>query len=98
MNTKRKTSRGQAGTFDTEGTMGTQDPSETPNLTEEQVERVVKDEAHKKVRTTIMLYPDTLAGLDMLKVHARKQGGKATYSDILEEAIRDLMKKKGVTV
>ena len=50
----------------------------------------------KKVRTTVTLYPDTLAMLEMLKVHARRQGNKATFSDILAEAITDLAQKKGV--
>lgn len=50
----------------------------------------------EKVRTTVTLYPETLAGMEMLKVQARMEGEKATYSDILNEAIRDLMEKKGV--
>ena len=50
----------------------------------------------KKVRTTITLYPDTFAILEMLKIHARRQGNKATFSDILAEAIVDLAQKKGL--
>ncbi len=50
----------------------------------------------KKVRTTITLYPDTLATLEMLKIHTRRQGNKATFSDILAEAILDLAQKKGL--
>ena len=49
-----------------------------------------------KVRTTITLYPETLAQLDMLKIHARQNGEKATYSDILREAIEVLTEKKGI--
>ena len=52
----------------------------------------------KKVRTTVTLYPETLATLEMLKVHARRQGKRATFSDILAEAIIDLAQKKGVTL
>lgn len=52
----------------------------------------------KKVRTTITLYPDTFATLEMLKVHARRQGNKATFSDILAEAILDLAEKKGLAL
>ena len=49
-----------------------------------------------KVRTTVTLYPETLAQLDMLKIHARQLGEKATYSDILREAIEGLIEKKGI--
>lgn len=49
-----------------------------------------------KIRTTVTLYPETLAQLDMLKIHARQQGKKATYSDILREAIEEMIEKKGI--
>ena len=49
-----------------------------------------------KVRTTVTLYPETLAQLDMLKIHARQNGEKATYSDILREAIEGLVEKKSI--
>jgi hypothetical protein len=52
----------------------------------------------KKVRTTVMLYPETLAALEMLKVQARRRGTRATYSDILEEAIQALAVSQGVEV
>ena len=56
-----------------------------------------KPEKPKKVRTTVMLYPDTMAGLESLKAHGRQTTGKlTTYSDVLNEAIHDLMKKKGL--
>jgi hypothetical protein len=48
----------------------------------------------KKVRTTVMMYEKTLASMELLKVEARKQGIKATLSDVLEEAIQSLMEKK----
>jgi len=50
----------------------------------------------RKVRTTVTLYPETLATLEMLKVHGRRQGVRATYSDILEEAILALAEKKNL--
>lgn len=50
----------------------------------------------KKIRTTVTLYPQTLAAMESLKVQARRQGQRATYSDILEEAILDLARKRGV--
>jgi len=52
----------------------------------------------KKVRTTVMLYPETLAELEMLKVQARRRGTRATYSDILEEAIQALVRRRRVEV
>lgn len=52
----------------------------------------------EKVRTTVTLYPETLAAMEALKVEARKQGDKATYSDILNDAIRELVKKRKVKV
>lgn len=52
----------------------------------------------RKVRTTVTLYPDTLAMMEMLKVEARRQGQRATFSDILEEAILILAERKGVTL
>lgn len=52
----------------------------------------------KKVRTTVMLYPETLAELEMLKVQARRRGTRATYSDILEEAIQALTRQRRVEV
>jgi hypothetical protein len=45
-----------------------------------------------------MLYPETLAELEMLKVQARRQGTKATYSDILEAAIQALVSQRGVEI
>ena len=48
----------------------------------------------KKVRTTVTMYEKTLASMELLKIEARKQGIKATLSDVLEEAITTLMEKK----
>lgn len=52
----------------------------------------------KKVRTTVTLYPDTLAAMELLKVESRKKGQRATYSDVLGEAIALLMEQKGLSV
>ena len=49
-----------------------------------------------KIRTTVTLYPETMAQLEALKINARRQGTKATFSDILSEAIQDLAAKKGI--
>ena len=49
-----------------------------------------------KIRTTITLYPQTLAAMEQLKVELRKSGDKATLSDVLEQAVAALMDKKGL--
>ncbi len=57
-----------------------------------------KPEKPKKVRTTVTLYPETLASMETLKVEARReQGRKVTYSDVLQEAIELLMNHKGLS-
>lgn len=54
-------------------------------------------EKPKKVRTTVMLYPETMAGMEALKTQLRKNTGKrVTYSDILNKAILDFMDKEGI--
>ena len=62
------------------------------------VEKKADPPKPKKVRTTVTMYPETLASLELLKVEARKSGIKATMSDVLSEAIEMLMKKKGLRV
>lgn len=52
----------------------------------------------EKIRTTVTFYPDTLAMLDMLKMEARRAGERATYSEILAEAIHTLAAQKGVSL
>lgn len=49
-----------------------------------------------KIRTTVTLYPQTLAAMEQLKVELRKSGDKATLSDVLEQAVAALMDKKGI--
>lgn len=51
----------------------------------------------EKIRTTVMLSPEAYAGLEQLKSHARRQGQKATYSDLLDEAIRKLMVERKIS-
>ena len=52
----------------------------------------------KKVRTTVTLYPRTLAAMELLKMESRKEGERATMSDVLGEAIDLLLKKKKLSV
>lgn len=58
--------------------------------------KVVK--APKKVRTTVTLYPHTLAAMELLKMESRKEGERATLSDVLGDAIDLLLKKKKLSV
>ena len=88
-NNKKKTGLGTSAFFqETES-----DPTPTSSESTEKSQPVPKP---TKVRTTVTLYPETLAQLDMLKIHARRVGGKATYSDILQEAIELLVERKGI--
>jgi hypothetical protein len=50
----------------------------------------------EKYRTTVMLYPDTLSNIELLKADARKQGVKATMSDILNDAVQLLAKERQI--
>lgn len=52
----------------------------------------------KKVRTTITLYPETLAAMELLKVNARRTGKKVTLSDVFAEAVDALMIQKGLSL
>ena len=54
--------------------------------------------APKKVRTTVTLYPRTLAAMELLKAESRKEGERSTLSDILGDAIDLLLKKKKIIV
>lgn len=50
----------------------------------------------EKYRTTVMLYPDTLSDIELLKAEARKQGVKATMSDILNDAVQLLARERQI--
>jgi len=52
----------------------------------------------EKVRTTLTLYPETLASMEMLKIEGRKAGERVTLSDVLNEAVTTLMQKKGLSL
>ena len=98
---KRKTGLGAEAFFTTPETVETaSEPEEKPESTKTTRKQQKKEEPQgpKHIRTTIRLHTETFAALEMLKVQARKQGEKITFGDILDEAIKDLMEKKGVTV
>lgn len=46
----------------------------------------------EKMRTTVMLSPDTLAGMDLYKVRLKRFRKKPSYSEIIDEAIRLFLK------
>jgi len=46
----------------------------------------------EKMRTTVMLSPDTLAGMDLYKVRLKRLRKKPSYSEIIDEAIRLFLK------
>ncbi len=97
---KQKTGLGTAALFQTPSAnqqLSTQQETETaePPSTSQPVEKQ-QEAVEAKVKTTVNLSAETLALLDALKIQARKQKRKATYSDILDEAIRELAKQKGI--
>lgn len=51
----------------------------------------------EKSRTTVMLYNDTLEMIELLKAQSRKQGVKATMSDILNDAVELLAKERSLS-
>jgi hypothetical protein len=71
-----------------------------PNPDTEQTivtETNIKTARPKKIRTTVTMYSETLSGLTLLKANlTRKRSRSVTFSDVLEEAIQDLMRKEGI--
>jgi hypothetical protein len=92
---KKKTGLGTSAFFQ-RGQSGGEQGNEAAPTVQEATEPAKPDSPPKpkKVRTTVMMYEKTLASMELLKVEARKQGIKATLSDVLEEAIQSLMEKK----
>jgi hypothetical protein len=52
----------------------------------------------KKMRTTIMLSPDVVAGIEALRMQSRKQGTRLTTSRIIEDALRLLLRERKISV
>jgi hypothetical protein len=50
------------------------------------------------MRTTVMLSPDTLAGMDLYKMRLKRLRKKPSYSEIIDEAIRIFLKIHEVDV
>ncbi|MCB0078717.1 MAG: hypothetical protein KDD73_15000 [Anaerolineales bacterium] len=51
-----------------------------------------------KVRTSVTLYPDTLARMEAMKIESLRDGVRVTYSQLISEAINDLADKRGITL
>ena len=65
-------------------------PENTPSVKQEMVKV-------KKVRTTLSLYPETLAAMELMKFEVRKKGRRnATMSDVVKDAVDELMKIRGI--
>ena len=58
----------------------------------------VKPPEKKKMRTTIMLPPDVVAGIETLRTQARKNGTRMTTSQIVEDALKLLMRERKISV
>jgi hypothetical protein len=55
-------------------------------------------DGEKKMRTTIMLSPDVVAGIETLRTQARRSGTRLTTSRIIEDALRLLMRERKIEV
>jgi hypothetical protein len=55
-------------------------------------------ESEKKMRTTIMLPPDVVAGIEALRMQARKNGTRMTTSQIIEDALNLLMRERNINI
>src|SRR5687767_624857 len=55
-------------------------------------------ESEKKMRTTIMLSPDVVAGIEALRMQARKNGTRMTTSQIIEDALNLLMRERNINI
>lgn len=52
----------------------------------------------KRIRTTVVLHPSTMAAMNAIKTQNRLEGIKVTYSDILDEAVQLLVAEKGLAL
>lgn len=52
----------------------------------------------QKMRTTVHLNPDTLAGMDLYKMQQKRLRKKPSYSEIVDEAIRLFLKVNDVDI
>ncbi|RIK50651.1 MAG: hypothetical protein DCC57_11630 [Chloroflexi bacterium] len=54
------------------------------------------EEKVAKMRTSVMLSPEVVAGIEILRTQARKQGQRLTTSEIIDDALRLLMRERKV--
>lgn len=57
-----------------------------------------QDAAAPKMRTTIMLSPTAVAGIETLRTQARKNGARLTTSQIIEDALKILLRERKIEV
>lgn len=63
----------------------------TPTGTEEKITTV-----EPKMRTSVMLSPEVVAGIEALRMEARRKGMRITTSKIVEDAVKILMREKRI--
>jgi hypothetical protein len=71
--------------------------SEKPGAVTATTDAEIK-EREKKMRTTIMLPPDVVAGIEALRMQARKNGTRMTTSQIIEDALNLLMRERKINI
>jgi len=65
---------------------------------ESQPEARPKAAKSDKMRTTIMLSPDTVAGIETLRAQARRDGSRLTTSQIIEDALLSLLRARKINI
>lgn len=68
------------------------------DTSEETQVKPAKPKQAKKMRTTVMLSPEVVAGIEALRTQARKNGNRLTTSKIIEEALKLLMRERRIEV
>ena len=101
--TTRKTGLGTAAFFQKTGPTEPRvpQPTEAQPITDTQAlpsQRAVVQPppSPAKLRTTVLLYPETLERMEAMKIASRRQGHRLTYSDILDTAVQLLAEQQGV--
>lgn len=69
-------------------------PADTQEETSPRNERASFMTKSGRVRTTVTLWPETLASLEQLKAQSRRSGRKETLGDVLEAAVQALIKER----
>lgn len=73
---------------------GEDDTQAAPAVTAATKSAAPKKPVRPKTRTTVILYNDTLEAIELLKAQSRKNGVKASMSDILNDAVELLIQDR----